>query len=98
MATAGHLLSPLPQSQRYLLLKNQLSCLQMGSRSNVILNLCKLTGFIQAFNPFSVSVGYTDQQTSRLYRPVSVVSHLCSNSSCPCVANKLCVWVLTFER
>jgi len=31
--------------------------------------------------------GYTDQQTSRLYRPVSVVSHLCSNSSCPCVSN-----------
>ena len=30
------------------------------------------------------AVGYTDQQTSRLYRPVSVVvSLLCSNSSCP---------------
>jgi len=33
------------------------------------------------------AVGYTDQQTSRLYRPVSVVSHLCLNSSCPCVSN-----------
>ena len=51
---------------------------------------------------FSTSaVGYTDQQTSRLYRPVSVVSHLCSNSSCPCVSNLSnlfmcvqCAWVL----
>ena len=55
---------------------------------------------VAAVNPCSVSVGYTDQQTSRLYRPVSVVSHLCSNSSFQlvqliCVQ---CVWVLTFKR
>ena len=51
---------------------------------------------VAAVNPCPVSVGwlystsavgYTDQQTSRLYRPVSVVSHLCSNSTCPCVSN-----------
>jgi hypothetical protein len=33
------------------------------------------------------AVDYTDQQTSWLYRPNSIVSHLCSNSSCPCVSN-----------
>ena len=50
------------------------------------------------------AVGYTDQQTSRLYRPVSVVSHLCSNSSCPCVSNLSNLFVcnvcgfLPFER
>jgi len=42
----------------------------------------------QSMLSFSTSaVSYTDQQTSRLYRPVSVISHLCSNSSCPCVSN-----------
>ena len=51
---------------------------------------------------FSTSaVGYTDQ-TSRLYRPVLVVSNLCSNSSCPCVSNLfVCVqyvWVMPFWR
>ena len=40
------------------------------------------------------AVGYTDQ-TSRLYRPVSVVSNLCSNLSCPCISNlsNLFAWV-----
>ena len=33
------------------------------------------------------AVDYTDQQTSWLYRPNSIVSHLCSNSRCPCVSN-----------
>ena len=46
----------------------------------------------------SVPVQY---QCSRLYRPVSVVSNLCSNSICPCVSNLSnlfvclkCAWVL----
>ena len=56
---------------------------------------------VAAVNPCSVqyqfntsAVDYTDQ-TSRLYRPVSVVSNLCSNLSCPCISNlsNLFAWV-----
>ena len=58
---------------------------------------------VATVNPCSVSVP-VQYQCSRLHRPVSVVSNLCSNSSCPCLSNLSnlffvqCVWVLTFWK